>query len=58
MKNLESVAQKMAELSLDAPYQKKSHNLLRQFIGRSMKNLESVAQKMAELLHRYERGHL
>ena len=48
---------KMAELPLDAPEtppfdapdQKNSHNLLRQFIRSSMQNLESVAQKMAEL---------
>ena len=48
----------MAELPLDAPEtlpidtpNKKSHNLLRQFIGSSMQNLESVAQKMGELPH-------
>ena len=52
------IAQKMAELPLDAPetppltpLTKKSHNLLRQFIQNSMQNMESVAQKMAELLH-------
>ena len=49
MQNLECVAQKMAELPLDAPDQKISHNLLRQFIQSSMQNLESVAQKMSEL---------
>ena len=56
MKNLECVAQKMTELPLDAPEtppfdtpDKKSHNLLRQFIRSSMQNLESVDQKMAEL---------
>ena len=57
MQNLETVAQKMAELPLDAPEspllmpltKKKSHNLLRQFIRNSMQYLESVDQKMAEL---------
>ena len=57
MQNMESVAQKMAELPLDAPEnppfdtpeQKKSHNLSRQSIQTSIQNLESVAQKMAEL---------
>ena len=49
----------MAELPLDTPEglriwpfdapDKKSHNLLRQFIRSSMQNLESVAQKMTEL---------
>ena len=38
----------MAELSLDAP-DKKSHNLLRQFIQSPLQNMESVAQKMAVL---------
>ena len=56
MQNLETVAQKIAELPLDAPetplltpLTKKYHNLLRQFIQSSTQNLESVAQKMAEL---------
>ena len=57
MQNLESVAQKLAELPLgapetppsDAPDQKNSHNLSGQSIQTSMQNLESVAQKMAEL---------
>ena len=56
MQNLESVAQNMTELPLDAPetplltpLTKKSHNLLRQFIRSSMQNLECVAQKMSEL---------
>ena len=57
MQNMESVAQKMAELPLDAPEtppsdapdQKKSHNLSGQSIQTSMQNMESVAQKKAEL---------
>ena len=58
MQNLESVAQKMIELPLDAhethppltPLTKKnSHNLSGQSIRISMQNLESVAQKTAEL---------
>ena len=61
MQNLESVAQKMAELPLDAPEtplltpltKKMSHNLSGQSIRMSMQNLESVAQKVAELLHNY-----
>ena len=56
---MESIAQKRAELPLDAPEtppssdtpdQKKSHNLSGQSIRTSMQNLEAVAQKMAELL--------
>ena len=50
MKNLECVAQKMAELPLDAPEtppfdapDKKSLNLTRQLPRSSMQNLESVA---------------
>ena len=46
MQNLEALAQKMAELPLDAPDTppfdapgKKSHSLLGQFITSSMKNL-------------------
>ena len=56
MLNLECVAQILAELPLDAPeippfdtLDKKSHNLLRQFIQSSMQNLESVTQRIAEL---------
>ena len=64
MQNLESVAQKMAELPLDAPEtppsdapdQKKSHNLSGQSIQTSMQNMESVAQKMAELFREATRG--
>ena len=58
MQNLESVAQKMAELPLDAAETPPSeapdhffHNLSGQYIQTSMRNLESVAQKMSELLH-------
>ena len=57
MQNLESVAQKMTELPLDAPETpsllmpliKKSHNLPERSIQTSMQNLESVAQKTVEL---------
>ena len=56
MQNMESVTQKWLSYSLmplrtpslEAP-DKKSHNLLRQFIQTSMKNLETVAQKTPEL---------
>ena len=44
MQNLESLAQKMAELPLEAPDKKKYHNLLGQSIGTSMQNLDSVAE--------------
>ena len=58
MQNMESVAQRMAELLLDAPdtpplvtplTKKNFYNSSGQSIRTSMQNLESVAQKMAEL---------
>ncbi len=62
MQNLESVAQKMAELlhNYVITYIRNYvitkfilRNLSGQSIRTSMQNLESVAQKMAELLHNY-----
>ena len=58
MQNLESVAQKTAELPFDAPeflplltpLNKISLNLFVQFIRTFMQNLETIAKKIAELL--------
>ena len=58
MQNLESVAQKIADLTLDTPEPPHlltpltnffSHNLFGQSIQTSTQNLESVAQEMSEL---------
>ena len=52
MRNLESVAQEMAELLHNYVITKFIlRNLSGQSIRTSMRNLEAVAQKMAELLH-------
>ena len=52
MQNLESVAQKMAELLHNYVITKFIlRNLSGQSIRTSLQNLEAVAQKMAELLH-------
>ena len=52
MQNLESVAQKMAEILHNYVITKLILcNLSGQSIQTSIRNLESVAQKMAELLH-------